>query len=120
MATKLFTPIRGKRIRVTELDECGRVMPTSRKIVTNGFVTVTITAEVEDGTETTLRRADGALCVSELDNPTLKHLTLEIDPSSLHAGFLPPLEANEPPLGDADSEQNRVSALSVELKSLYQ
>lgn len=79
MATQLFTPIRGKRIRVTELDECGRVMPTSRKIVTNGFVTVTIAAEVEDGTETTLRRADGALCVSELDNPSLKYLTLEIE-----------------------------------------
>lgn len=79
MPTKTLTPIRGKRIRVTELDECGAIIASSRQAVTEGFVTVTLSAEVEDGTEIVVRNANGAICVNELGNPSFKNFGLEIE-----------------------------------------
>ena len=53
MATRTFTPVLGKRLRVTELTSGGAVVPgpTGMHLVTDGFITVNLTAEVEDGTE---------------------------------------------------------------------
>lgn len=82
MATHVFTPVLGKRIRVTRLDACGRV-PTAGTadafIVTNGFITVNLTAEVEDGQEIITRRADGSLCVNERTPNSFKNFTVEIE-----------------------------------------
>lgn len=78
MPTKSFTPIRGKRIRVTQLDDCGAIIPTSQQIVTEGFVTVSLSPQVEDGTEITLRNASGAICISERGNPTFTGFDVEI------------------------------------------
>lgn len=80
MPTKSLQPIRGKRLRVTQLDDCGRfVTGTSLQIVTEGFVTVTITPQVEDGTDIQVRNANGALCINEKGNPTFTGLDLEIE-----------------------------------------
>lgn len=79
MPTKTLTPIRGKRIRVTELDECGAILPSANSVVSEGFVTFSLSPEVEDGTEITVRNANGALCVNELGNPSFKHFELEIE-----------------------------------------
>lgn len=79
MATKSFTPIRGKRIRVTQLDECGAILPTSQQIVSEGFVTVSLSPQVEDGTEIQVRNANGALCVNERGNPTFTGFEVEIE-----------------------------------------
>lgn len=79
MPTKAFTPIRGKRIRITELDECGNILPSARSIVTDGFVTVSLSPQVEDGTEITVRNANGALCVNERGNPTFTGFEVEIE-----------------------------------------
>lgn len=79
MPTKDFTPIRGKRIRITELDECGRIVEGARSMVTDGFVTVTLSPQVEDGTEITVRNANGALCVNERGNPTFTGFEVEIE-----------------------------------------
>lgn len=79
MATNAFTPIRGKRIRVTELDECGRILPSARSMVTDGFVTVTLSPQVEDGTEITVRNANGAICVNERGNPSFTGFEVEIE-----------------------------------------
>lgn len=79
MPTKTITPIRGKRLRVTQLDDCGRVTPTSMQIVTEGFVTVTLTPQVEDGNDIQVRNASGALCINEKGNPTFTGLDVEIE-----------------------------------------
>lgn len=78
MPTQCFAPILGKRIRVTELDECGALQPTSRQVVTDGFVTVTITANVEEGTEILVRNASGAICINEKAADSLKNLGVEM------------------------------------------
>lgn len=89
MATNTYTPIRGKKIRVTQLDDCGRLLETSEFIVTDGFVTLTLSPEVEDGTEITSRKANGGLCVNELGNPTFKHFNLEIDFCDVNPSLIP-------------------------------
>lgn len=47
MSTHIMNPVRGKRIRITELDACGHP-PTSggTSIVSDGFITVTISRDM--------------------------------------------------------------------------
>ena len=82
MATHVFTPVLGKRIRVTRLDVCGRVPDPAEAdafVVTNGFITVNLTAEVEDGTEIITKRADGSMCVNERTANSFKNFTAEVE-----------------------------------------
>lgn len=66
MANNCFTPIRGRRMRVTKVDPLGRPIPGECAfVVTSGFVSVEMTAEIEEGETTTVRTAGGDICVSE-------------------------------------------------------
>lgn len=81
MTTQCFTPIRGKRLRVTRLDECGNVPARSTPssyVCTDGFISVSLSAEVESGTEIITRKADGSLCVNERMADSFKRFTVEI------------------------------------------
>lgn len=82
MPTHSFVPVLGKRIRVTTLDVCG-VVPDSAApdavLATNGFVTITLSTEVEDGTEIITKRADGSLCVNERLVSSFKRFTVELE-----------------------------------------
>lgn len=77
--THYYAPVLGKRIRVTPLDACGRVDKTRKAIVTSGFVTISLSTETEDGTEITVKRADGSVCISEKQADTFKYFTAEIE-----------------------------------------
>lgn len=81
MANHTFIPILGKRIRVTRLLENAAIDTTGddAQIVTDGFVTVSLTAEVEEGTEIIQRNASGALCVNERFNDSFKRFGVEIE-----------------------------------------
>lgn len=78
--TKCFIPVLGKRIRATSLDVCGNA-PTSGDfmVATNGFISVSLTAEVEDGTEIITKKADGSMCVNEMTDASFKRFTVEIE-----------------------------------------
>lgn len=81
MATHCFVPLLGKRIRVTALDECGTPPAAEAEdafIATDGFISVTLTAETEDGVEIIQRNASGALCVNERQANSFKRFTAEI------------------------------------------
>lgn len=77
--THCFVPIFGKRIRVTELDSCGAVPEDAEYLSTDGFTTVSLSSEVEDGTEIIVRKASGALCVNEKMADSFKRFTVEIE-----------------------------------------
>lgn len=99
MATVCFTPVLGKRIRVTGLDECGTPPEASTEsagVITDGFVTVTITAEVEDGTEIMRRNAAGQLCVNEKLSDSFKRLTVEIEFCDVNPSLVPFVTNAEP------------------------
>lgn len=81
MSTHVFTPILGKRIRVTEVDNCGRVIagPDGTNVVTDGFITVNLSSEVEEGTEVILKKANGGICVNEKFSDSFKRFTTTIE-----------------------------------------
>ena len=77
MPTHKFAPLLGKRIRTTQMTEAGEM--GENFIVTDGFITVSMSAEIEDGVEIIQRNAWGVLCINERKNPSFKRLTLEIE-----------------------------------------
>jgi len=82
MATKCFSPMLGRTIRVTELDNCGNVPASGTLdavVVTGGFTTLSLSAETEDGTEILVKRADGSYCINEKFANFFKRLNVEIE-----------------------------------------
>lgn len=89
-ATKKLRSIKGRRMRLTALDECGAPDLTSPcgSIVTSGFISVAWSDEVETGEEFTQKNAWGDFCIAEKDANRVKwvNVTLsmcEIDPEIL-------------------------------------
>lgn len=79
MAENAFTPLFGKKIRVTRLDECGNPPEPGTEdaqVVTDGFISVQLSAEVESGNEIITRKADGSLCVNERMADAFKRFTI--------------------------------------------
>jgi len=67
-------------LRVTKLDSCGRpVYGPCSQVVTDGFVSVEISPEVEEGETYTQRNAAGDLCVSERGQDALQWFTVSIE-----------------------------------------
>ena len=91
MATKCFTVVRGKRLRITRLDECGNPPESEAEdalVVTKGFVTVELTAQVTEGTDIEQMNADGDICVADRSRDQFRRWDLsiemcEVDPSIL-------------------------------------
>lgn len=69
-------------MRVTRLDECGRFPAPGTPdsvVVTDGFISVKMTTEVEEGTEIVQKNANGDICVNEKNPNAFKRVTLEIE-----------------------------------------
>lgn len=82
MSTTCFVPVLGKRIRATRLDVCGNVPASGTAdalVVSDGFISVTLSSQVEDGTEIITKKANGSLCVNEMTDPSFKRFTVEIE-----------------------------------------
>ncbi|UQS95168.1 major tail protein [Pseudanabaena phage Pam4] len=79
MTTQTFPVIGGSRTRLTRLDNCGNIAyGASAQAVTDGFVSVAITANYDDGTEISVRNADGRRCVQRDAEPELVNLSATI------------------------------------------
>jgi hypothetical protein len=86
-----FPVVRGKRMRVTALDECGNPPAPQEEcsvVVTKGFITVSLTAETSDGDDIEQKNADGDLCVSDRSRDQFKWWNVEaefceVDPALL-------------------------------------
>jgi len=89
--TKCFTVVRGKRLRITRLDECGNAPAAATEdslVVSSGFITVGLSAVVEEGTDITQLNANGDLCVNDRSRDQFRRWDLEmefceVDPSIL-------------------------------------
>jgi hypothetical protein len=79
MATKCISLVRGRRARFTRLDACGRpVYGPESQVVTEGFVSVSYTANVDEGEEISLPNAAGKRCVYEPAVPSFLGYTVEV------------------------------------------
>ena len=80
MSNIRFPLIGGRVMRVTRLDLCGRPLYGQNEVsaVSEGFVSVGVTANYEDGEEISVTNASGKKCVSRAAEPELTDLGLEI------------------------------------------
>lgn len=71
MTSQCFSLVRGRAMRVTRLDGCGRVAPGSRsQVTTEGFISVSLSANTEEGETISVTNAAGNICI--LDEPAPK------------------------------------------------
>lgn len=92
MATRTMKPVRGKRIRITQLDNCGRVPAAGTEdafIVTDGFVSVQLSSTTEEGPEITQRGITGAIVINEKLSDSFKRFTMELTFTGVNPALLP-------------------------------
>jgi len=80
VATSCPSFLRGTAMRVTRLDACGRpVYGDGNMVVSDGFVTATLSAEVQEGDAITVTKANGQTCINEPGEDQLQWYTTEIE-----------------------------------------
>ena len=79
MSQKCFSPIRGRAMRATKLDRCGRPEAGPNvAIETDAFVEITMTARVTEGEEITVTKANGKKCISDKGVSTFDGWTVNL------------------------------------------
>lgn len=90
MSTRCFKPIFGKRIRVSKMNAC--CVPATggscAEVTTDGFISLSLSSEVEDGAEVITRKASGALCINQKAPDAFKRFTLEMEFCGVDADLL--------------------------------
>lgn len=77
--TKCLSYVKGRRIRITKLDSCGRpVYGDTTSVVSKGFISVAFTANTTDTDEINVTNAAGEVCVYEASVTSLTGYGLEI------------------------------------------
>ncbi|MFE2934838.1 hypothetical protein, partial [Streptomyces sp. NPDC059278] len=80
VATTCPSFLRGTVMRVTRLDACGRpIYGDGNQVVSDGFVTITLSAEVQEGESITVTKANGKVCINEASDDQLNWYTSEIE-----------------------------------------
>lgn len=80
MATTCPSFLRGNVMRVTRLNSCGQpVYGDCNMVVSDGFVTATLSAEIQEGEEVTVTKANGQTCISDRACDQLRWYTTEIE-----------------------------------------
>lgn len=79
MASKGYTAVKGRRVRVTRVDACGRpVFGEDSQAVSKGFISAAWTANTIESDEINQTNASGERCIYEPAEPELTGYTLEI------------------------------------------
>lgn len=77
---RCFTPVRGNAMRVVALDGCGAPIYGPDSVgMTDGFVTISFTANTDEGEEINVTNAAGRTCVREVPCPQFLGYTVEIE-----------------------------------------
>lgn len=119
MATHCNIYLRGKRMRVTELDSCGVWTPgVSRSVVTDGFISVELSAEVEDGNEILVRNAAGALCVNEKQADSFKRFNLTVELCGVNPDLLS-MTTNAEPYEDYTGDVAGITVAEGEIEKYF-
>ena len=79
LKSKRASFLRGRALRVTKLDRAGRpVLGDESVVVSKGYVTISYTANTEEGEAITVTNAAGETCVSETAVPSFNGYTMEV------------------------------------------
>lgn len=75
-----FTPIRGRMMRATRVDGCGRpVCGPCSQVVSKGFVSIAMSPQVDEGQAINVTNASGETCVNEPACPTMTGIQVTIN-----------------------------------------
>jgi hypothetical protein len=100
--SRCFSPVRGRAMRVTKLDGCGRPVFGDGSVgVSDGFVSVAFTANTDEGDEINVTNAAGKVCVREVPCPTFLGYGIEIEFCNADPALFALLTGQEPVV-DAD------------------
>ena len=79
MTSQCFSLVRGRALRVTKLDGCGRVLlGASSQVTTEGFISVGFTANTEEGESISVTNAAGKVCILDEPSPSFTGYSLEV------------------------------------------
>lgn len=74
-----FPVVRGVRLRATKVNSCGLpIEGPGNRVVTDGFVTFTMSPVMQDAEDLEQRNANGRVCVADRTPPERKHYTLAL------------------------------------------
>ena len=77
--TKCYSLVKGRRLRVTKLDNCYRpVFGEFSQATSKGFITVGLTAQTTDSDEVNVTTADGEKCIFEPAETSLTGYGVEV------------------------------------------
>lgn len=115
MATKPVKVVRGKRVRVTAVDECGEPLTGAYDScaygVSDGFITVTLTADISEGEDIEQMNANGDLCIVDRSRAQTKRWMAEIEFCDVDPGLMSLLSNVTL---ETDAEGNTVGIRSVQ------
>lgn len=111
-------PLQGETLRVTRLDECGNPEYGDDAYgVSDGFISVTMTPEVEEGEDFFIRTANGEASINQRGKPSLRWYTVtavfqEVDPElfTILTGLDPYLDYSGQTIGFAVTESKFATA----------
>ena len=79
MGSQCFSLVRGRALRVSKLDGCGRVQNGSRsQVTTEGFISVGLTANTEEGETISVTNAAGKVCILDEPSPSFTGYSIEV------------------------------------------
>lgn len=79
MTSQCFSLVRGRALRVTRLDGCGRVLlGADAQVTTEGFISVGFTANTEEGETISVTNAAGKVCILDEPSPSFTGYSLEV------------------------------------------
>ncbi len=81
MSTKCYAPVGGHTMRVTTLDACKAPVTDGDCpfVVSDGFVSVAVTANIDDGTAVEIKNARGNLCINRPAKPKIKNYSVTVN-----------------------------------------
>lgn len=106
MTTVCFTPFKVPRIRATLLNSCGApVTGSCSKVVSDGIISIAMTAEYEPRQEFFVKNGDGVFCVRETNPPILKWINTVLTFCNVDPTLVNLLTAEPIVYDDADTPQ---------------
>lgn len=104
MATQILKSIKGKVVRLTRLDECGDVVEGScTTVVSDCFVSVTMTADIEEGDEYLQKNAFGDFCINDKDVDRIKRVNMSIEFAEINPDSLDIIANAQPVVSSGDT-----------------
>lgn len=113
MSSQCFSLVRGRAMRVTKLDGCGRTSyGSTSQVATDGFISVGLTANTEEGETISVTNAAGKVCILDQPSPVFTNYTIEVQFCGVDPELFS-LMTGQPVVMDADG----VDAIGIRVNS---